>query len=181
MKTKLTVVALAFALAAGRYAWMKQERQLEIRMAPNSSQVESTANNSRSSPQALSARSVASAQLASKPAERLAMPNARGEPISVEDEEAKVAAGLATLERLRKLPEAAPLVDEIVAFIKNDRYNEFSIENIPTDKNGLATLDEHTTEHMIRNEEIRQKWDRLMKIVAEHPEVMHADAQPHHL
>lgn len=89
---------------------------------------------------------------------------------SLDDEETLIDYNLKALEQLRRLPEAAPLVDEIIEFLKNDNTEAFSLDNIPADKNGLSVVDEHTLERMVGDEEIRAKWTKLMALVAEHPE-----------
>lgn len=77
-----------------------------------------------------------------------------------------VGAGLAEVERLRALPGAAALVDEIVAYLKTAPPGAFSVANLPRDGRGLARLDEHSEEHMIRDPVLRAKWRALMDIAA---------------
>ena len=105
--------------------------------------------------------------LAAAPAER--HEQAR---IEVADEQALVDYNLKAIEQLRRIPEAAPLVDEIIEFLKSDHADEVSLNNIPADRNGLSVLDEHTMDRMVSNESIRAKWTKLMALVAEHPEAL---------
>lgn len=93
-------------------------------------------------------------------------------------EQAMAAQGLATLERIRSLPEAAPLVDEIVSFLQNNPYGEISLESLPTNEAGLVEVNEDTMRHMIRNDEIRAKWQKLMGLVAQYPDLV-ASIQQH--
>jgi len=86
--------------------------------------------------------------------------------------EAVAEQGLATLERIRSVPGAAPLVDEIVGFLQANPYNEFSLDNLPTNEEGLVEVNEDTIRHMIRNDDIRAKWQKLMGLVAQYPEIV---------
>ena len=104
---------------------------------------------------------------------------AQGQPrIEHADEQALVKHNIKFLENLRRIPDAGPLVDEIVEYLKNDSNEEFSVNNIPADKNGLSVVDEHTTEHMVGNQAMREKWTKLMELVAAHPEALRPPQNP---
>ena len=95
-------------------------------------------------------------------------------PLDPASVEAVAEQGLATLERIRTVPGAAPLVDEIVEFLQSNPYDEFSLDNLGADENGLVEVNEETMRRMIRNDDIREKWEKLMKLVAKYPEVVSA-------
>lgn len=76
-------------------------------------------------------------------------------------------AGLAYLDEIRALPEAGPLLDEILASLRSEDGETFGLENLEVDENGNALLDEDYTRAMIKDPEIRAKWDKLSKIIAQ--------------
>ena len=65
----------------------------------------------------------------------------------------------------RSLPGAAPLVDDIVAYLQNDHWDEFSVDNIPTRSDGSLDLSNDPYQAMIRDPNIRAKWQQLVAIV----------------
>jgi hypothetical protein len=78
----------------------------------------------------------------------------------------ETAAGLAELERLREIPGAAALVDDIIDYLENGDPNDFSLANLPVDERGFATVDDHYLEKMIKDPVIREKWKKLMELEA---------------
>lgn len=96
---------------------------------------------------------------------------AEGEPLAgteleqvVPDSETQ--AGLAYVESLRQIPDAAPLIDDIVEYMKQDEGAEFSLDQLDHDENGLAVIDASTNKKMIKDPEILAKWEKLMKLIA---------------
>jgi hypothetical protein len=87
-------------------------------------------------------------------------------PLSRDDQDALDEVNLEQLERMRSIPGAAPLVDEIVEYLKQDEADTVSLDNIPADENGLAELDDEAIEHLIADPGLRAKWDKLMDLVA---------------
>ncbi len=82
----------------------------------------------------------------------------------VQDQE--VQAGMAYLDSIRQIPDAAPLLDDIVAYLKQDDGHSFSLEGLKTDANGLAIVDHTANSQMIKDPEILAKWEKLMKLIA---------------
>jgi len=78
--------------------------------------------------------------------------------------------GLATIEALRIIPGASELIDDIVYLFERDDENAFSLSNIPTDDNGLATIDRDISKHMIKDPEMRKKWNQLMDLIVAYTE-----------
>lgn len=80
---------------------------------------------------------------------------------------AEVEAGLAYLDEIRTIPGASPLLDDILQYLQTQESpDQFGVENLPVDEHGLALLDEGTTEKMIKDPQIRQKWDKLTELIA---------------
>lgn len=94
------------------------------------------------------------------------------EPLSDRDLEAAAQLQLGQLDRIRKIPGAAPLLDEVIAALKEDDQETNSLDHIETDEHGLAEISDEAIEQMISDPALRAKWDQLMTMVAEHPEVM---------
>lgn len=86
------------------------------------------------------------------------------------DDRATVQAGLKALDRIRNIPGAAPLLEEVLEFIRNNPGKGVSLSQIPVDEDGLVPLDGSATDHMIRNEKIREKWKALHQLIARYPE-----------
>ena len=78
----------------------------------------------------------------------------------------RIAAGLAYLDQIRAIPGAAPLLDDVVEALKHGDPSDFSLANLPVDQNGFAHLNEHSSEVMIKDPELRKKWDKLMDLIA---------------
>jgi hypothetical protein len=74
-------------------------------------------------------------------------------------------AALAELERIRAIPGAAPLLDDILAYMRTVDPDDVSVANLPVDEHGFAHADDHLSEQMIRDPEIRAKWDKLMALI----------------
>jgi hypothetical protein len=72
------------------------------------------------------------------------------------------------LEEMRQVPGAAPLVDDIINYLKNDRTGDFSFDELPVDDEGMIELTEETMDHVIKNEEVRAKWKKLMKLLGDY-------------
>lgn len=89
------------------------------------------------------------------------------EPIDPAASAAAEQAGVAYLEEIRQLPEAAPLLDDILTFLREDGGDTIGLENLEVDENGAALLDEDYTRSLIKDPEIRAKWDKLTKIIAQ--------------
>ena len=87
-------------------------------------------------------------------------------PSDDEAQEQDAQAGLAYLNRIRAIPGAAPLLDDIVAYLKQDDGSDFSLDGLATDANGLAIVDQSSNRQMIKNPEILAKWEKLMKLMA---------------
>ncbi len=96
---------------------------------------------------------------------------AEGEPLAGTELEkivpdAETQAGLAYVESLRQIPDAAPLIDDIVEYMKEDDGAEFSLDQLDYDENGLAVIDANTNKKMIKDPEILAKWQKLMQLIA---------------
>jgi hypothetical protein len=79
-------------------------------------------------------------------------------------EEEQAAPHRARIEAMRKVPGAAPLVDDILASIDRELAEGrevFSDEDLPVDETGIPYLDEGGAARMIRNPEIREKMAKL--------------------
>jgi hypothetical protein len=86
------------------------------------------------------------------------------------DDESFARLELEQLDRLRKIPGAAPLLDDILAYLKNDPDDSVSLDNLPTDEHGLAEIDDEAIERLIPDAELRAKWEKLAELIAAHPE-----------
>jgi hypothetical protein len=83
-------------------------------------------------------------------------------------EEQQAAPYKARLEMLRKIPGAAPLVDDILASMDREMAEGrevFSDDDLPVDETGIPYLDEGGADRMIRNPEIRAKMAKLNAII----------------
>lgn len=105
-------------------------------------------------------------------AEAEKLPEAEPPPTREEISQEFVDANLLELERMKEIPGAAPLIEEIVEFLKNDSADAFSLDNIPTNERGLAELDDEALAHLLPNPELRAKWDKLMALVAAQPDAV---------
>jgi|GEM_PF-3026775 len=79
-------------------------------------------------------------------------------------EEEQAAPYKARLQAMRKVPGAAPLVDDILESIDRelaDGREVFSDEDLPVDETGIPYLDEGGAARMIRSPEIREKMAKL--------------------
>lgn len=87
------------------------------------------------------------------------------QPLSDESQEAFAEMNLQQLERIREIPGAAPLLDDILEYLKMDIQETVSLDNIPADEHGLAVLDDEAIELMIPDAALRAKWEKLMAMV----------------
>lgn len=93
-------------------------------------------------------------------------PPVRDEPSPAQIEAKEIASGLDYLDSIRKIPGAAPLVDDIVAYLKADDGASFSVEGLDSGAGGLAVVDADANRKMIKDPVIREKWEQLMKLIA---------------
>lgn len=87
-------------------------------------------------------------------------------------DQAQMAAGVAYLDGIRRIPGAAPLLDEIISHLK-DGGQDLSLNDLPVDDEGMIALDDPMTETLIKNPEIKAKWDQLMALIAANPPPKH--------
>jgi len=87
-------------------------------------------------------------------------------PIRHQDEEAFVDRALGMLDRIAENPEAAPLLEEIVHFLQSDPSGGVRFNDLPVDENGVYTMADDVHERLFPDPEIRQKWLKLMEIIA---------------
>ncbi len=86
------------------------------------------------------------------------------------EQQLQIAAGADYIDSIRRIPGAAPLVDEIIDYLKEDgEPDDFSLSDLPVDDSGMISLDGVASEKMIKNPAIRAKWDQLMALIASHP------------
>ena len=77
-------------------------------------------------------------------------------------------AALAQFAAIRAVPGAAPLVDDIVEYIRRSPPGTVSLARLPRAPNGLAVLDARASDAMIPDPEIRRKWDELARLLRSH-------------
>jgi hypothetical protein len=81
---------------------------------------------------------------------------------------------LAQLERMRAIPGAAPLLDDVMEALREDGDDAIGLDNIPVNEHGLAELDDEAIERMVPDPEIRAKWEKLMSLVANYSRELQA-------
>ncbi len=88
------------------------------------------------------------------------------------DRQAQMAAGVEYLDGIRRIPGAAPLLDEIISHLK-DGGQDLSPIDLPVDDEGMIALDDPMTETLIKSPEIKAKWDQLVALIAANPPPKH--------
>jgi hypothetical protein len=104
--------------------------------------------------------------VAAEPVQAMEIEEEKETSLDSEAEKQFIAAQLEGLERIRNLPGAAPLLDEVIAYIQREGIH---VENLPTDENGVATLDENSLSYLIPDEQVRESWMKLTAIIASRP------------
>jgi hypothetical protein len=89
------------------------------------------------------------------------------------DQQAQLAAGAEYLDGIRRIPGASPLLDDILDYLRNDGGEDLALSDLPVDDEGMIALDDPMTEKLIKNPEIKAKWDRLMALIAQNPPPKH--------
>lgn len=77
-------------------------------------------------------------------------------------EEAQMAATLEYLDAIRRIPGAAPLLDDVIEYLDKG-------DGLPVDDDGMITLDDPMNEKLIKNPEVKAKWEKLMALIAQNP------------
>lgn len=88
------------------------------------------------------------------------------------EQQAQEAAGAEYLDGIRQIPGAAPLLDDVIAYLKGDGA-DLSLDDLPVDEEGMIALDDPLTEKLIQNPAIKAKWDQLMALIAANPPPKH--------
>lgn len=88
------------------------------------------------------------------------------------EQQAQMAAGVEYLDGIRRIPGAAPLLDDVIAYLKDDG-DDLSLDDLPVDDEGMIALDDPLTEKLIKNPAIKAKWDQLMALIAANPPPKH--------
>lgn len=89
------------------------------------------------------------------------------------DQQAQMAAGVEYLDEIRRIPGAAPLLNDIMDYLQNDSGEDLAVSDLPVDDDGIIALDDPMSEKVIKDPAIKAKWDELMALIAANPPSKH--------
>jgi hypothetical protein len=69
------------------------------------------------------------------------------------------------LDELHANPKARPHLEAVLNYLRTAPPEMFSVQNLPSDRNGLTVLDGNSSIHMIKDESIRAHWQILLEIM----------------